>query len=122
MAPDDRKHGTPGEDLALAGSAVAVASRMYRALAALDEAVPRTRCACRVATFRYLERVQCEGVGPGTALCRLRAAAALWVPARLGAAERLRLHERLHFWVGTIYRLRWVSAPDRGRRPGGGAA
>jgi hypothetical protein len=122
MAADEREHGTPGDHPGSAWSPVATASRMYRALAALDEAVPRTRGACRAAAFRYLESVQREGVGPGTALCRLRAAAARWVPARLGAAERLRLHERLHFWVGTIYRLRWAAASDHGHRPAGGAA
>ena len=111
MAPEEhdpqRHDEEPRQALPAAGGHIPAVTRMYRALAALDEAAPRTLGVCRAAALRYLEMVQREGVGPGVALRRLRAAAAAWAPARHGAAERLRLDERLRFWVGTVYRLRW---------------
>ena len=97
--------------LPAAGGYVPVVFRLYRALAALDEAVPRTVGICRAAALRYVESLQPQGVGPGGALRLLRVAAAAWAPSRLTADQRLRLDARLRFWVGTVYRLRWGATP-----------
>ena len=111
MASDARDPRAHDEDplpapLPAAGSPVSPVLRLHRALAALDGAAPRTLGVCRAAALRYLESLQRQGVGPGVALRVLRTAAAAWAPARYSAADRLRLDGRLHFWVGTVYRLR----------------
>ena len=118
MADDERDPDFHPGRLPAAGVPVPVASRLYRALAALDDAVPRTVGACRAAALRYLETLQQEDVGPGSALRLLRVAAGAWVPAEHSVAERSRLDARLHFWVGTVYRLRWVDAPGDAAPPG----
>ena len=103
---------------------IAVLLRFQGALAALDAVTPAGLGRCRAAAFRYSELLQRQRIGPTSALRFLRAAAAAWTPPRLTPAERLRLHARLRFWVGTAYGLRWrtaadgaVGAPDPTRAP-----
>jgi hypothetical protein len=110
MADDERDPGFLSGGIPPAGGHVSVALRLHRALAALDDAAPRTVGACRAAALRYLETLQQQDVGPGSALRLLRVAAGASGPADYTMAERLRLDARLHFWVGTVYRLRWVTA------------
>ncbi len=81
--------------------------RLHRALATFDAGDARAVAACRTAALRYLEALAPEGVGPGEALRRLRAAATGWGPAGLSADARLHLDARLRFWVGSAFGLRW---------------
>jgi hypothetical protein len=111
VVDDDRDPASFPEGLPPAGQDVSAALRLHRALAALDDAAPRTVGACRAAALRYLETLQQQDVGPASALRLLRAAAASG-PVDHTVSERLRLDTRLHFWVGTVYRLRWADAPS----------
>ncbi|MDF1503953.1 hypothetical protein [Roseisolibacter sp. H3M3-2] len=102
-----------------AGRYVRRAFRLHRALAALDAGAPGGEL--RAATLRYLEVVRAQGYGHRTALRLLLIAAAHWAPSALDAEAQDRLGERLRFWVGTVYGLRWraagAAAPIAPRRP-----
>ena len=91
---------------------IPVLLRFQGALTALDAVTPAALGRCRVAALRYAEFLERQRIGPRSALRFLRAAAGAWAPPRLTAAERLRLHAGLRFWVGTAYGLRWRTAAD----------
>jgi hypothetical protein len=84
---------------------------LARALAAFDGADPRSVARCRAAALRHAEALRAWDIGAGLALRLLRESAAIWMPDSVDPARRRELEQRMRFWVGTVYGVRWRSAP-----------
>lgn len=122
MRPDDETPAPPlSERVRRAIPEARALLRVHRAMVAYDPTSREAVGACRAATYRYLEALAPDLVGPGEALRRLRVAMAAWAPPRLTTAERLELDGRLRFWVGTVHGLRWRQADEAARSPDAGS-